>query len=93
MLDIWTAFDGTDSTIQAVIYIVLSIFTDLKLKRIIGLPTLFADLNLEISYHLTLVLKYGTDVVPNLQTVVWLGLPESFVHNLALSFAQKHLCR
>ena len=40
-----------------------------------------------------LVLKYGTDVVPNLQTVVWLGLPESFVHNLALPFAQKHLCR
>ena len=40
-----------------------------------------------------LVLKYGTDVVPNLQTVVWLGLPESFVHNLALSFAHKHLCR
>ena len=38
-----------------------------------------------------LVLKYGTDVVPNLQTVVWLGLPESFVHNLALSFAHKHL--
>ena len=34
-----------------------------------------------------LVLKYGTDVVSNLQTVVWLGLPESFVHNLALSFA------
>ena len=25
MLDIWTAFDGTDSTIHAVIYIVLSI--------------------------------------------------------------------
>ena len=40
-----------------------------------------------------LVLKHGTDVVPNLKTVVWLGLPESFVHNLALSFAQKHLCR
>ena len=40
-----------------------------------------------------LVLKYGTDVVPNLQTVVWLGLPGSFVHNLALSFAHKHLCR
>ena len=40
-----------------------------------------------------LVLKYGTDVVPNLQTVVWLGLPESFVHNLALSFVHKHLCR
>ena len=36
-----------------------------------------------------LVLKYGTDVVSNLQTVVWLGLPESFVHNLALSFAHK----
>ena len=31
--------------------------------------------------------------VPNSQTVVWLGLPESFVHNLALSFAQKHLFR
>ena len=45
------------------------------------------------SVPLTLVLKYGTDVVPNLQTVVWLGLPESFVHNLALSFAHKHLCR
>ena len=42
---------------------------------------------------MALVLKYGTDVVPNLQTVIWLGLPESFVHNLALSFAQKHLCR
>ena len=41
----------------------------------------------------SLVLKYGTDVVSNLQTVVWLGLPESFVHNLALSFAHKHLCR
>ena len=41
--------------------------------------------------HSTLVLKYGTDVVPNLQTVVWQGLPESFVHNLALSFAHKHL--
>ena len=27
-----------------------------------------------------LVLKYVTDVVPNLQTVVWLGLSESFVH-------------
>ena len=40
-----------------------------------------------------LVLKYGTDVIPNLQTVVWLGLAESFVHNLALSFAHKHLCR
>ena len=40
-----------------------------------------------------LVLKYGTDVVPNLQTVIWLGLPESFVHNLALSFDHKHLCR
>ena len=26
------AFDGTDSTIHAVIYIVLSIFTDLKLE-------------------------------------------------------------
>ena len=39
-----------------------------------------------------LVLKYGTDVVPNLQTVVWLGLPESFVYNLARSFAHKHLC-
>ena len=25
-------------------------------------------------------------------TVVWLGLPESFVYNLALSFAHKHLC-
>ena len=38
----WTAFDGTDSTIHAVIYIVLllSIFTDLKLERIIGLPYL-----------------------------------------------------
>ena len=35
-----------------------------------------------------LVLKYVTDVVPNLQTVVWFGLSESFVHNLALSFAQ-----
>ena len=43
--------------------------------------------------RLGLVLKYGTDVVPNSQTVVWLGLPESFVHNLALSFAHKHLCR
>ena len=38
MLDIWTALDGTDTTtIHAVIYIVLSIFTDLKLvlERII----------------------------------------------------------
>ena len=40
MLDIWTAFDGTESTIHAVIYIVLSIFTDLKLERIIGLSYL-----------------------------------------------------
>ena len=45
------------------------------------------------SINAALVLKYGTDVIPNLQTVVWLGLPESFVHNLALSFALKHLCR
>ena len=42
---------------------------------------------------LTLVLKYVTDVVPNLQTVIWLGLSESFVHNLALSFAYEHCCR
>ena len=34
------AIDGTDSAIHAVIYIVLSIFTDLKLERIIGLPYL-----------------------------------------------------
>ena len=40
MLDIWTAFDGTDSTTHAVIYIVLSLFTDLKFERIIGLPYL-----------------------------------------------------
>ena len=32
-----------------------------------------------VQLSLFLVLKYGTDVVPNLQTVVWLGLPESFV--------------
>ena len=32
---------------------------------------------------LVLVLKYGTDVVPNPQTVIWLGLSESFEHNLA----------
>ena len=32
------AFDWTDSTIHAVIYNVLSIFTDLKLERINGLP-------------------------------------------------------
>ena len=38
-----------------------------------------------------LVLKYGTDVIPNPQTGVWLGWPESFVHNLAMSFAHKHL--
>ena len=51
MLDIWTAFDGTDSAMYAVIYIVLSIFTDLKLERIIAFyrSTLFADLNLEIT--------------------------------------------
>ena len=35
-----------------------------------------------------LILKYVTDVVPNLQTVIWFALSESFVHNLALSFAQ-----
>ena len=40
----------------------------------------------------TLVLKYGTDVVSNPQTVVWPGLSESFVHNQALSFAHKHRC-
>ena len=38
------AFDWTDSTTHAVIfkviYIVLSLFTDLKLERIIGLPYL-----------------------------------------------------
>ena len=41
MLDIWTAFDGIriDSAMHAVIYIVLSIFTDLKLERSIGLPS------------------------------------------------------
>ena len=48
------AFDGTDSTIHAVIYIVLSIFTDLKLGRIIGLATLFVDLNLEITLKVML---------------------------------------
>ena len=31
-------FDRTDSTIHAVIYIMLFIFTNLKLERIIGLP-------------------------------------------------------
>ena len=42
MLYIWSTFDRTDSTIHAVIlsdsliYIVLSIFTDLKLECIIG---------------------------------------------------------
>ena len=45
MLDICTAFEGTDSTIHAVIYIVLSIFMDQKLDR----STLFVDLNLEIT--------------------------------------------
>ena len=34
----WTAFDGT--AMHAVIYIMLSIFTDLKFVRIIGLPYL-----------------------------------------------------
>ena len=38
MLHIWMAFDRTDSTIHVVMYIVLSIFTDLKLECIIGLP-------------------------------------------------------
>ena len=39
----------------------------------------------------SLVLKYGTDVVSNLQTVVWLGLPESF--RLVCAQPGKHLCR
>ena len=55
MLDIRTAFDGNgkDSTIRAVFYIVLTIFTDLKLERIIGYRyTQFADLNLEITESL-----------------------------------------
>ena len=55
MLDIRTAFDGNRkySTIHAVFYIVVSIFTDLKLERIIGYRyTQFADLNLEITESL-----------------------------------------
>ena len=39
-----------------------------------------------MQYLAQVSLKYGTDVI-------WIGLPESFVHNLALSFAHKHLCR
>ena len=35
-----------------------------------------------------LVLEYDTDVVPNPQTVVWLGLSELFVHHLTLVCSQ-----
>ena len=44
------AFDGTKSTIHSVIYIVLSIFKDLKLEHCAHYrSTLFVDLNLEIT--------------------------------------------
>ena len=51
MLDIWSAFDGTDSAIHAVIYIVLSKYIYGSKVGTHYRSTLFADLNLELDYQ------------------------------------------